>query len=235
MAKQQPPTQCELDLRRRTHGGARAGAGRPRQKGKHDPAHRARPELKRYHPVHTVMRVKKGVAKLRRGRAYRAVRRAMVKCLGAQTFRVCHVSIQRNHLHFIVEAEDKECLAKGMQRLNILVARALNRELRRKGSLFAFRYHATPIKTPKQARHCLAYVLNNWRRHDEDQSCARAQLAKVDPYSSALSFDGWNWPAFDKPVDYVPLPVSPPTTWLLRQGWRRHGLIDVHEVPGPLR
>ena len=34
------------------------------------------------------------------------------------------------------------------------------------------------------------------------------------------------------PVDYEPLPVSRPQTWLLSVGWRRYGLISVREVPG---
>lgn len=226
--------QRELDFRRDKRGGPRDGAGRKKKPGKSDPAHRARPELRPYHPVHVVMRVKKGVPRLRNGRAYRAVRRVLAKCLGSETFRVCHVSIQRNHLHFLVEANDKESLSSGMQRLNILAARALNRELGRKGTLFEFRYHATQIKSRKQARHSLAYVLNNWRRHREDEMNERAQTAKLDPYASGLSFDGWNAPPFDVPADYTPLPVSEPKTWLLRVGWRTHGLIDVYESPGPL-
>ncbi|HEX5063697.1 MAG TPA: transposase [Kofleriaceae bacterium] len=227
--------QCELDLRRRTWGGARAGAGRTKKPSKKDPAHRTRPVLRAYHPVHVVMRVKKGVGRLRKGPAYRAIRRCLVKCLGNEAFRVCHISIQANHLHFLVEAKDSSSLASGMQRLNILTARALNRELGRHGKLFEFRYHATQIKSPKQARHALAYVLNNWRRHDEDESCERAQLATLDPYASGLSFDGWDSPRFAKPVDFTPLPVSEPRTWLLGVGWKKHGLIDPHEVPGPLR
>ena len=228
------PVQAELDLRRRTWGGRRDGAGRKKTAGKKDPAHRVRPELRAYHPVHAVMRVKKGVSRLRKGRAYRAIRKSLVKCLGDQSFRVCHISIQANHLHFLVEASGRRALAAGMQRLNNLTARALNRELGRRGRLFEFRYHATQIKSPKQARHSLAYVLNNWRRHNEDESCERAQTAKIDPYASGLSFDGWAAPKFDVPADFTPLPVSEPQTWLLRVGWRKHGLIDPVEVPGPL-
>jgi putative transposase len=226
--------QGELDLRPKTWGGARDGAGRRKKPGKKEPAHRTRPDLRAYHPVHVVMRVKKGAARLRKGRAYRAIRRSMVKCLGNEAFRVCHVSIQANHIHFLVEASNKSSLSSGMQHLNILTARALNRALGRKGTLFEFRYHATQIRSPKQARHSLAYVLNNWRRHREDESCERAQLAMIDPYSSGLSFDGWNAPPFAVPAGYEPLPVSEPRTWLLRVGWRKHGLIDVHEVPGPM-
>jgi len=227
--------QLALDLRRRTHGGAREGAGRKKKQGQHDSPHRARPKVRSYHPNHVVMRVVKGVPKLRQGRAYRAVRRVLVKCLGREDFRVCHLSIQANHLHFIVEATDRDALSAGMRRLNILVARALNRELGRRGKLFAFRYHATQIRSPRQARSAVAYVLNNWRRHREDEGCERASVARLDPYSSALSFDGWTRGAYKVPEDFTPLPVSAPETWLLRVGWKKYGSIDEHEVPGPLR
>lgn len=233
--------QGELDLRLRTWGGARENSGRKKKASKNDPAHRTRPDLRRYHPVHVVMRVRKDVPRLRNGRAYRAIRRVLVRCLGNDAFRVCHLSIQANHLHFIVEAHSREALSIGMQRLNILVARALNRELGRKGSLFEFRYHATQICSRKQARHSLAYVLNNWRRHREDEASQRAQEAMLDPYASGLSFDGWVAAdgctplRFAVPEDFTPLPVSAPQTWLLREGWRLYGLIDVYETPGSLK
>ncbi len=241
----QTSPQGELDLRPKTHGGARDGAGRKKKPNKHDSAHRTRPELRADHPAHVVMRVRKDVPRLRKGRSYRAIRRALSKTIGNALFRVCHLSIQANHLHFIVEAANRQALARGMQRLNILTARALNRELGRKGSLFAFRYHATQITTPKQARNAIAYVLNNWRRHDEDETSERAQRAALDPYASGLSFGGWvmrpsprdapQSMRFAVPPDFAPLPVTEPQTWLLRVGWRRHGLLDVHEVPGTLR
>jgi putative transposase len=233
-ASKTAPRQCEMDLPRRTHGGARKGAGRPKRPGKkHDSVHRARPIIRAYQPQHVVMRVKKGVPKLRQGRAYRAVRKSLVKCLGKEEFRVCHVSIQGNHLHFIIEAAHKDALSTGMQGLNILVSRALNRELGRKGTLFAFRYHATAITNPRQARNSLAYVLNNWRRHREDENCERAKYAKLDPYASGLSFDGWTC-TFETPEDFTPLPVAEPKTWLLREGWKRYGAIHPREVPGPM-
>ena len=160
-----------------------------------------------------------------------------VRCLGNDAFRVCHVSIQSNHLHFIIEAQHRDALAAGMQRLNILTARALNRELGRKGSLFAFRYHATQITSRKQARNSLAYVLNNWRKHREDEVSQRAREACLDPYASGLSFDGWTIDGaqatrFGVPADFTPLPVEAPRTWLLREGWRSHGLVLAFEVPG---
>src|SRR4051812_34199111 len=171
--------QCELDLRKKTHGGARTGAGRPKTLSRKVPAHRARRTVKSYKPEHVVLRVVKGVPKLRQLRAYRAMRRVLVKCLGNDAFRVCHFSIQANHLHFIVEAKDTKTLSSGMQRLSILASKALNRELGRTGKLFAFRYHATQITNPRQARNSLAYVLNSWRHHREDEDCERAKYEKL--------------------------------------------------------
>ena len=56
--------------------------------------------------------------------------------------------------------------------------------------------------------------------------------AKLDPYSSALSFTGWTM-AFVTSKDYVPLPTSPPQSALLRTDWKAYGAIDPDEVPGP--
>jgi hypothetical protein len=85
----------------------------------------------------------------------------------------------------------------------------------------------------RYARHVLAYVLNNWRRHRDDFANGRMLTAYLDEYSSAFGFDGWTM-TFARPRDYEPLPVSAPETWLLRAGWRRYGLIDPHECPGPV-
>jgi hypothetical protein len=38
-------------------------------------------------------------------------------------------------------------------------------------------------------------------------------------------------PVWETPADYEPLTVSKPSTWLLAQGWRAHGELDVYERP----
>ncbi len=119
-----------------------------------------------------------------------------------------------------------------MQRFTIRAARALQAAFGWTGKVFPWRYHATAITTPRQARNALAYVLNNWRKHRQDMTSPRALQAKVDPYSSGISFNGWaGAPRFKVPDDYVPLPVSPAQTSLLTRDWRRHGLIDLFECP----
>jgi hypothetical protein len=61
---------------------------------------------------------------------------------------------------------------------------------------------------------------------------------RVDPYSSALAFDGWKereerGTFFRVPEGYKGPLVWRPKTWLLREGWRRYGLINAFDRPGP--
>lgn len=217
------------------HGGKRANAGRKKSQRKlRAPAHRARRELSSNHPVHVVLRATT-VGPLRQRRLYHVTRRVLARYLGLDDFRVVHLSIQENHFHFLVEAADRLALTRSMHSLSITLAKAINRQLGRKGEVFVQRYHDTQIRTPRQARNALAYVLNNWRKHREDLENPRALAAKLDPYASGLSFTGWDAPPFAVPKGYEPLPVSAPSTWLLRVGWAQFGPIGVFEMPGAAR
>ncbi len=73
--------------------------------------------------------------------------------------------------------------ADGMQSFAINTARAINRAWGREGAVFAFRYHATQIRTSRYARNATAYVLGNWRWHREDFMNGRLIDSKLDPYS----------------------------------------------------
>ncbi|MEO1483786.1 MAG: hypothetical protein AAFU77_16885, partial [Myxococcota bacterium] len=55
------------------------------------------------------------------------------------------------------------------------------------------RYHAHILKTPREVRHALAYVLNNARRHAAQRGL-RLPRTFVDHCSSAAHFDGWKNP-----------------------------------------
>ena len=229
------------------HGGKRRGAGRKRTlPGRARGPHRTRPFHDARLPVHVVLRVTKEVGRLRRRKAYAAVRLAMIALVltGRHGFRVVHVSIQRHHIHLLCEADDRRALANGVRALCISTARRLNalvtqeRGVRRAGRVFTDRYHATPITRPRQARHALAYVLNNWRRHHDDHAGLGERRAAVDRYSSGVAFAGWaerDGAPFAWPAGYEPLPIARPTTWLLRGGWKRGGPPpSLWEVPAPL-
>ena len=231
-----------LDKNGQRRGGKRRGAGRPKAGAFASQPHKSRPRLKASEPVQVTIRAVEEVQRLRNFDAYHAVRKAMVATFGREDFRIVHLSIQGTHIHLLVEANDRMALARGMQSFQISAAKHLNAAItkrlglrtRRRGAVFTDRYYATIIRTPRHARYELAYVLNNWRRHGESQK--RVSRWRIDPFSSAPSFDGWRdaearevkWPE-----TYVPLPVWEPRTWLLREGWKRYGLIRSTEVPGP--
>src|SRR5690349_6253966 len=99
-------------------------------------------------------------------------------------FQVVHHSIQSNHLHLIVEAEDRKALTSGMRSLLIRIARALNRLWKRAGSVFADRFHEHELHKPREVRNALVYVLQNLRKH-------KIWLAGPDPFSSGPEFSGW--------------------------------------------
>lgn len=213
--------------------------GRPRRKpgrkktGKRRGGpHRARPELDARHPVHVTLRAARRLS-WRRREAYHVFRRVLAFYVGNPDFRVCHISIQQTHVHLIVEAANRRALSRGMQSFAIRAAHAFHRDEGGCGKIFAYRYHASQIRSARYARHALAYVLNNWRRHREDFANGRMLTAQLDAYSSAVSFRGWTM-TFRLPESYEPLAVSSPRTWLLREGWRRYGAIDPQECPGPL-
>ncbi len=142
-------------------------------------------------------------------------------------FRLVH-SLQGNHAHLIVEADDRRALGRGMMAVTSRLARAVNRIARRTGSVFADRYHVRMLPTPREVHCALRYVLLNARRHAATARSAVARVVRLDPASSARWFDGWTRakPAADQPA------VARGRTWLLAVGWRRHGLIDPADVPG---
>ncbi len=214
-------------------GGKRRGAGRKKTGVRRGGPHRRRPELNPAHPVHVTLRIDRRRPELRNHHIYNQVNRVLRTFLGRDDFRVVHLSIQENHLHMLVEATDRIALSRNMKSFAIKMQRALRSRYGCK--LFSHRYHAVQIKTARQARQALAYVLNNWRRHRLDiDDRGRRSAAKLDEFSSAIAFQGWRDYRFDVPAGYEPLPVSPPRTWLLASGWRDAGLIDPFETPGPL-
>jgi len=218
-------------------GGKRPGAGRKPNGQRAGVSHLRRPELSSRHPVLVTLRVVPEVGRLRRRDAYRAVRRALATSLHRQRghIRICHISIEGNHLHLLVEADDKRALSRGMQGFAISCAKHLNAVVGdgsgRRGRVFTDRYHASTLSGPRRVRHALSYVLNNWRRHREDVG----SRDRLDPYSSGAAFGGWS----DGPrlvriqKDDELLPVWFPRTWLLRKGWRRGGEVSPWDRPGP--
>ncbi len=234
---------------RDARGGKRKGAGRKPNNGvRAGMPHEQRPAVLASQPLHVTLRVLAIVSTLRDFDIYPAFQKAtMAAAWHGQNmvdgrFRIVHMSIQSNHVHLLVEASDKQALSRGMQGFQISAAKWLNKVIGKRrgrprtGSVFADRYFAEPITSPLQARRALTYVLNNWRKHERDRTVTSSKW-RVDPFSSGIVFTGWKeledlgLSRWQMPDGYEPLAVVEPRTWLLRVGWRKHGLVRCFERP----
>jgi putative transposase len=221
----------QLALTFRTWGGSRPGAGRKPNGRQAGVSHIRRASLRGDLPVHVTLRVREGLPSLRQRRLFGRVHRALVQGRERFGFRVCEYSVQGNHIHLVAEASDRRALARGIQGLSIRIARSINRGLGRRGSVFADRYHARALPTPREVRLALRYVLHNavHHRRGRERPAARAWL---DPCSSAASFRGWlgKSGAAATPLLADDATVQP-RTWLLRVGWRKAGLLRARDAP----
>ena len=117
-----------------------------------------------------------------------------------------------------------------MKAVSARLARAVNRVFRRSGPVLYGRYHLHVLKTPREVRNALAYVLLNVRKHWRERH-RKAPPLRLDEGSSARWFDGWKR-QLPAPLVREPPEVAGAHTWLLTRGWRRHGRVDPAEVPG---
>lgn len=211
-----------------SHGGKRRGAGRKPTGERPGVLHAARPILSGREPVLVTLKVAKHVSNLRTRRAFDMIVPAFFAARERRGIRLAQFSVQHDHIHMIIEADDRTALSRGVQGLSVRIARALNRMMERSGKVFADRFHDRVLSTPRQIRVALAYVLCNARKHRR----APRDPGWLDPYSSARAFDGWRGVARDALTDLAP--VALPRTWLLAIGWRRGGLIDPDHCPGAM-
>jgi len=210
-------------------GGKRPGAGRKPKGLKAGVSHRTRAALAARFPVHVTVRLRPGLPGLRKKRTARFLFDCFFEGCDRFGFRLIQFSVQTNHMHFIAEAKDRRALSRGMQGLLIRIAKRLNKWWVRKGSVFDDRYHDHILRTPREVRNALAYVLNNVRKHAREHG--RKLLTLLDPFASGRWFDGWR-DASARSVSAHSRPVATARSWLLQKGWRRHGLIQGGEIPG---
>jgi REP element-mobilizing transposase RayT len=200
-----PKDQLRLDLLPTFGwGGSRPGAGRKSASGEPGISHRRALAIDLRTPAHATLRVRPHVWNLRSRRSFSIISAALRGVLERADFRVVHFSVQGNHLHLIVEADDARSLAGGMRAIGGRIAIGLNLMMGRKGPVFADRYHAHALRTPSEVRNALAYVRGNFASHAARRG-ERIDAALADPFSSAAQVC----------ADGLPPPVSEPRTWLL--------------------
>ncbi len=205
-----------------TRGGRRSGAGRKPKGLRAGVPHLVRPYHEAAHPAHVTLRAVAGLPSFRATRVFPRVRAALAAA-SRRGFRLVHFSVQGNHIHLLVEAKNRQALIRGVQGLAIRLARAINRVLARRGAVWADRYHARTLTSPREVRAALVYVLNNVKKHQPG-------FRGLDLCSSGPWFTGWRIAPASPPAAVSP-PVGVARTWLLEAGWRRHGLIAAEERP----
>jgi putative transposase len=175
------------DENKPTWGGARPGAGRPRNPDRTTGVipHRAREEHVGRHPIHVTLRAREDVPSLRREAALRALHGCLRRAT-ARGRRFVHFSLQVDHLHVVMEAGARDLVARAIKGFASVTARAFNRVFARSGQLWQDRYHRHDLRTPTEVHRALTYVLHNARKH------ARIAIDSLDPYSSAAWFEGWD-------------------------------------------
>ena len=224
--------QLQLELAARSKwGGARSGAGRKPGPSRRDP-HRRRTPLASRHPCHVTLKVENDVPSLRTAKLVAELERSWREACERGRFRLVHYSILGDHVHMIVEAASAPDLARGLKSIGARFARGVNRVFHRTGRVFADRCHVHVLRTPREVRNAIAYVLLNARRHLAKLGRRPPAVTRMDPASSGRWFAGWCTgavPHSDSPA------VAVPRTWLLSIGWRKRGLIDKEEIPGTAR
>ncbi len=149
--------------------------------------------------MHVTLRVKRHVWNLRSARSWRRIRRAFEKARGRFGVRLIEYSVQGNHLHLILEADDNDALSRAMQGLLIRIAKALNAMMNSVGRVFDDHYFSRLLRSPTELMRAIAYVLGNHQHHFPSE-------IGPDPFSSAVLSPAERF-------DLLCLPLS----WLLRR------------------
>ena len=162
--------QLKLDLYKGKWGGRRLGSGRKRIHSK-GVAHRVREKVSHRTPLHINFKYR---AQIKNKECLKILKRAIVNAR-SHGLKIIHFSLQRNHIHLIVESETNSTLEKGMRSLTITFAKGL-----KKGKVQIERYHLHVLKTIRETSNAIQYVLFNKQKHE------KGTYSQIDEYSSLL-------------------------------------------------
>jgi REP element-mobilizing transposase RayT len=164
--------QIKMNIYKGQRGGRRPGSGRKRIHSK-GVSHRIREKISKRTPLHINFKFR---IPIKNKVALKLLKRAIVNGRG-HGLRVLHFSLQHNHIHLIIEADNNAVLTKGMRSLTVTFAKGLEQ-----GRIQLERYHLHVLKTVKETKHAINYVLFNKQKHE------KGTYSVIDEYTS---FPGW--------------------------------------------
>lgn len=213
--------QKQLAFKIKTWGGRRKGAGRPNLSKA--VSHMKRETVTSKTPVMITLKLKPELKSLRCGSMHKQLKKSLA---GAKKvgLGVSHYTLENNHLHIFAEANDNEVLARGMMSFGSSFGKGIRKFNGGSGSVFLGRYYVSVLKNPTQTKNALAYVLLNRTKH-------QGFTPNLDDYSSNEYFREWDkllgrrvgpiLQGFDGVRAELPNYLSPPRSWLAREGWKR--------------
>ena len=145
--------------------------------------HRPRERIVARVPVHVTIRLRRGIPSLRQPRFVRRFRSSLSEACVRHGFRVVHYSIQRDHVHLLIEAHSNHSIACGMKSVGARIGKLANRLFQRSGKVLDGRYHLRPLRTPLEVHRALRYVLLNHRHH----AAQRRKSKQLDRSRSELN------------------------------------------------
>ncbi|CAN5616506.1 hypothetical protein BH11MYX1_BH11MYX1_47150 [soil metagenome] len=134
------------------------------------------------HPLHVTLRLRANVPAIARAWLMPMIR-AAIKDSQKVEFRIVEFNVLSNHLHLMGEASSTLWLSRGVQGLAGRLALRLNKKFERTGKVFATRFHARSLTTPRDVRNTLRYVLLDRKHHDP---VTRFDRHWIDPTRAVL-------------------------------------------------
>ncbi len=162
--------QTKMKLNGGNWGGLRSNAGRKRIRSR-GVSHSVRELVSHRTPMHVNFKYRLPV---RNKETLKLLKRS-IQNARKHGLRVMQYSFQKNHIHLILEAESNPVLTKGMRSLTITFAKGL-----KQGRIQLERYHLHVLRTAREVKHAVHYVLFNQQKHES------GTYSKMDEYSSVL-------------------------------------------------
>lgn len=147
----------------------------------HDKAirHTERPIFKKARSLHLTIKVRENKADIKSRRLLKALHHA-IKRARLMKLKIIHYTLEFNHVHLLVEADNNSTLHKGMQAFGISFSKAINRSKRLKGTVYKHRYHFRQICSSRELKNVLHYIFHNGIKHGRTNSL-------IDPFNSMVA------------------------------------------------
>jgi len=160
--------QLKLNVYKGKRGGRRPGSGRKRIHSK-GVSHQRRERVTTKQALHVNFKVRTSI----RNKECLQILKRSIQNARSHGLRVLHFSLESNHIHLILEASNNTVLTKGMRSLTITFAKGVE-----KGRIQIERYHLHVLRTLRETKNAIHYVLFNHQKHKG------LKTAHVSAYSS---------------------------------------------------